>query len=733
MNDNSLYRPDIDGLRAIAVMSVLLYHSGFGALSGGFVGVDVFFVISGYLITRLLHSEVRRTGSIDFYGFYLRRLRRIFPALIFTLGGASVAAIFILTPQRLEQYGGSLLHAMLSASNIFFFFESGYFDTDSALKPLLHTWSLGVEEQFYILWPFVILLFAASNRRLYLAITLLGLITLILAAGLIGTYPSAVFFLVPFRVFEFAIGAVLVTVERNRSKNLMISNALFSIGLSLMLVAILSYDEHTQFPGLSALVPCIGAALCIYSPGHGVFGRVLSNKPVVWVGLISYSLYLTHWPIIVFYKYTLGIQELTPVESVSIVLASFVAAILMYRFIEKPFRKSGTENRRFLLVITIASLLITYIGASLWASDGWVWRPWINNSISVDAINKGKELRSKDRQLQCVRKGWDSCDDLANDQVNALIVGDSHALDGLNAFTRIFPSHNFSMSTLGGCPPYHEIEKLTLPTHPDLDKCKGINVERYDVGYLKRYDYIVISVLFGWYSPDHLREYLRFLNDAGISKVIIIGGYLSMTEDLPELINKHGFDRSLLNEFISGSVVDDQALIKEVRDLGYFFLSKFDAFCEQGDCELFDEDMIPFSYDQHHLSYEFAQRVAIKRQREVSSYLGDVLTKPRSAPGDSAELRLGDWGPRGTQAGVIPNLQPDGGMGIWIKLSGAYESRDVEVWFNGKPAIKTVVQDELITASVSPSEVNSKGSKPIVIKTPQGIDLKDVGFFVVSD
>ena len=621
------YRPDIDGLRAVAVMSVVLYHSGFQSLSGGFVGVDVFFVISGYLITKLLLTEINAKGSIDFYGFYIRRFRRILPALLFTLLASLLVAVIILTPQRLEAFGRSVIHAILSISNVFFFLESGYFDLDSSLKPLLHTWSLGVEEQFYFVWPFVVLFVAKKNDVNFYWFLGIGLVSLFSAAILITVDASAVFFLMPFRVFEFVIGAGVFLLEESRDKSffnyLPVKNSLLLAGFGLIAFSVLNFSKNTQFPGLAAIVPCIGAALCIYAKDAD-FGCLLKNKLMVGIGLISYSLYLIHWPIIVFYKSFKNVQDFSLSESVVIVTISIVAAMLMYFFIEKPFRKAKKSNRNFLLALALSSFVLMLLGAWLSSSGASLLRPWIrNSSISVDDIKKGRELRFQVRQAQCVRKGWNSCDALADNRMNALIVGDSHAADALNAFDKLYPEHNFVMSSLGGCPPHRDIAKITAPNHPDLEECKRLNFFRYNEKYLKQFDYIVINVLFEWYTVDYLREYLRFLKDAGVHKVIVVGGYYSLSEELPELINKLSFNSGALKKFITTtSAIDSDPQLKGyTEEFGFLFLSKRDAFCKNGDCAIFDDNRIPFTYDKHHLSYEFSSRIALLENVRIAEYL----------------------------------------------------------------------------------------------------------------
>lgn len=620
---SDVYRPDIDGLRAIAVLSVVLYHAGLSVFSGGFVGVDIFFVISGFLITRLLLKEIEEKGKLDFGRFYLRRARRLLPAFFFTLICSGFFAALVFSPQLLEGFGASLINSVLSISNIYFFSNSGYFDTASALKPLLHTWSLGVEEQFYVLWPILLCLLAPRKWLAPVVVVLVGAISLYSAQSMLAKQPDAVFFLMPFRVFEFSIGAITVWLLRVQIKNKAVLEVLFVSGILLLVYSIFFYTEKTQFPGVNALLPCVGAAFCIYSGNMCLSGKFLSNRLFVAIGLISYSLYLAHWPVIVFYKYCFGGAAFNVLEACLLTVASFVVAIFMYHCIEKPFRRGGASNAGFLTSGAFLALSISYLAASMWAQEGWGWREWATSgSISSETVKNGKEHRFKIRQEICQRKGWTECDNLIAGRVNALILGDSHAIDALNAFEKIYPNHNFVMSELGGCPPYRDIGKITQPNHPGLEKCKDINVLRFDTEYLKRFDYIVINVLFGWYTPEHLREYLDFLKENKISKVVVIGDYLVLKKDMYELLNEYGFNSVALSKWIDRSASVEAILRPEVGGEGYFYLSKRNALCKGDTCELFDRNNIPFTYDQHHLSYEFAARLAVDEKNSLDQYLG---------------------------------------------------------------------------------------------------------------
>jgi peptidoglycan/LPS O-acetylase OafA/YrhL len=627
MKDNKIpggvYRPDIDGLRAIAVLAVLLYHAGVPYINGGFVGVDIFFVISGYLITLLLMSEYYHTNKISFSQFFIRRTQRIIPALLVILAFSTIVAVFLFTPERLVKYGGSLSSAILSISNIYFFLDSGYFDIDSSMKPLLHTWSLGVEEQFYLLWPAFIYLLIRKKLHAIYWIAGISIICVVSTQVYLNFNASAVFFLMPFRIFEFCLGA-LVFLLSNKNwiiKNKIINELIFTIGLVLITYSILFFSKATVFPGLNAALPCLGAALCIYSAPQARQAKLLNNRLMVKIGLISYSLYLVHWPLIVFYKYHKNIINLNTAEIILICVFTFIFSIALYFFVERPFRSHLLSTKKLAISLGLGSLLLCNVGLSMALSDGWSWRSWVSTQLSVKQVNEGKELRFKVRQQQCTTRGWEKCDDVLPNQITALVIGDSHAIDAYNAVANTFSKHDIVLSALGGCPPYVNIENLVQPGHPDLEKCKALNLQRHDIDYLKKFNYITINNLYGWYSATHLQSYLSFLNTNGIKKVIVIGGYYSLTQDMSELINKFGFDEEKIDSYKISSLIDDQIIRNITQDFGYLFISKIDAFCKRDVCKNFDENNIPFTYDKHHLSYEFANKIMSGQKNIILEYL----------------------------------------------------------------------------------------------------------------
>jgi len=318
------YKPEIDGLRAIAVLLILFFHAGFDWASGGYIGVDVFFVISGCLITRNIRRELNNK-NFSFTQFYIRRIKRLFPALFATLIITLSCAYILFSPADLERLGQSLQYAVLSISNFFFWQESGYFNDGSEIKPLLHTWSLGVEEQFYLIWPAIVVGISFFNKRLGFVFFLI--ISIILSLWLNSVYletsTSTVFFHLPFRIFEFAIGAMCVFFPNNRKYNKWVSNLLTLAGLLLIGYSGVIFDQNTIFPGFMALIPCLGTALIILSGQSNISQNFLSHQSMLKIGLISYSVYLIHWPLMVFYKYWL-FSEIELIQQIGLIVVSLL-------------------------------------------------------------------------------------------------------------------------------------------------------------------------------------------------------------------------------------------------------------------------------------------------------------------------------------------------------------------------------------------------------------------------
>ena len=373
----SHYRSDIDGLRAIAVLSVVLYHFGIGGLQGGFVGVDVFFVISGYLITGIIQSELAR-GEFTLARFYERRARRIFPALFVMLLVTMLAGLFVLLPSDLARLGQAATATVLFVSNVLYFRQSGYFDDASDFNALLHTWSLGVEEQFYVGLPLLLMLVHRYRSqwllRVIAACALLSFAACVLVQPILA---KAVFFLSPFRAWELLLGSLVALGAAPQVRNGTLRAVLSVAALAALLGAIAFMRSGVDFPGWKAAIPVLATAVLLHlgAGGRTWVGGVLSWRPLVFVGLISYSLYLWHWPLLVFVKYRQGMASLSMIQVLVLFAMALLLAVASYRWVEQPFRRwrrdgQASARSRVFAASGVGALFLVAMGVGLVAAQG---------------------------------------------------------------------------------------------------------------------------------------------------------------------------------------------------------------------------------------------------------------------------------------------------------------------------------------------------------------------------
>ena len=374
------YRAEIDGLRAIAILPVVLYHASVAGFSGGYVGVDIFFVISGYLITSIIARDIGR-NRFSFVSFYERRMRRIFPALFTVIFFCLVAATILFAPKDFLEFGKSLMAMTVFISNIWFrrtIKTGGYFDQTSDMLPLLHTWTLSVEEQFYIFFPLgLFLLNRWAKGRDALCLLLVILLSLLVSVWGAKYKPEGTFYLLAPRSWEFLIGAFLAIEAIPALDNRALREAMGLVGLGLIAYAVFTFNAETHFPGLNALFPCLGACLIIYSSQNGAsfVKTILSFRPLVFIGVISYSLYLWHWPIIVFSKY-FAAGKLSNMDTARALIASLVMAFISFEFIETPFRGPNTTiSRRQIFGLGVSASVISFIlGFMIYNYEGFPQR-----------------------------------------------------------------------------------------------------------------------------------------------------------------------------------------------------------------------------------------------------------------------------------------------------------------------------------------------------------------------
>lgn len=536
--NSKYYRPDIDGLRAIAILLVILFHSGFSIFKGGYIGVDVFFVISGFLITSIIDKEIQNK-TFSYTNFYLRRIRRIIPVLVFIMIVITIPAYYILFANNLEAYSRTLLYTLLCSNNIHLYITSGnYFAENSDLIPFLHTWSLSVEEQFYfILPPFLLVLHKKFNsQKRAIIIYTLCFIALLFSIYQSYSNPSAAYFLLPARLFELAIGSTLAMNWNNLPKlNHQKNNFLSLIGFLLIIIPAIVLDKSSIFPGINALWPCLGTALLLYSGQDinkkGLINKLIENKIVVSIGLISYSLYLWHWPIFVFVKY-LGLNLEGTIRILAIAL-TFVLSYLSWKFIEQPFRTTlKFDFKKTLLIIFIPALLIiSGIYGVLDAKDGFPERhPELTEFIPKK--NYPNKLRG-----QCFDKlKIGNCDDcyigIKKDTLDGMLIGDSFANHTAAFLDVLAKDAGFYIhdSAAGGYPLMNSLNPNGSALYPEQYAIDRLN-------FAKQFKYIFIAANWeGISEPKNKKTYevtLKTLSELVKSgKKIIIFDALRRTSEL---------------------------------------------------------------------------------------------------------------------------------------------------------------------------------------------------------
>lgn len=356
------YRPDIDGLRAVAVLPVVFFHAGFRFVQGGFVGVDIFFVISGFLITGILAREIAQ-GRYSIVEFYRRRARRIFPALTAVTLATLVAAYFILTPGEYVELAKSAAAVSIFSSNIYFWKSVSYFQSGNEFRPLLHTWSLAVEEQYYLFFPLLLRLLHLRTRGIVTALWVICLASLALAAFMVPWKPSAAFYLLPTRAWELMLGGLLAVGETPKMPSRRLATMASALGLILIALPIFTYTAQTPFPGLAALPPTLGTALIIWTGGRGRVSETLAARPVVAIGKASYSIYLWHLPLLAFATYLVA-GPLTTKAALVLCVASIAWGFVSLVFIEQPFRSARAARRGNVSAATAACGMVVLAAAS---------------------------------------------------------------------------------------------------------------------------------------------------------------------------------------------------------------------------------------------------------------------------------------------------------------------------------------------------------------------------------
>ena len=612
------YRPDIDGLRTIAVIPVVLNHMGLHGIWGGFVGVDIFFVISGFLITGNIISECR-SGSYAITTFYRRRILRIYPALFAMLAVCSATAVATMLPSELLGYGRSLGAATLFGSNILFYFEAGYFEPAARLKPLLHTWSLAIEEQFYIFWPLIL---APAARLWPKALPVLAgavvAVSLAVSMWMVASNPSAAYYLLPSRAWELAIGALLATLPALRLPR-WLSEGLAILALLMIAYAVHSFTEATPFPGAAAILPCGGAALLILTGGSGTLAsRLLSLRPMVFLGKNSYSLYLWHWPVIVFTSIGL-FQPANWRVMLGEFVASLALAVLSTRYVEGPFRKG---NARWSTPVVLAwgggamagSVLVAGLLIGL---QGLPQRFTLaQQKVAAYAAMDGDALY---RRGTCFavgdRMAYDAAHCLAHKPglPGILLVGDSHAAHYWPGLAQYQSRYTVMQATHTGCKPV-----IYPASH---DPCREFFTHMLHEGILNdRPDVLLLAAR--WRAED-LPLLAQTLADPIVRSAhpVLVGPVPQYTSSLPRLLvyGERRHNPALAFHSRDPQVAEtDRAMAALAARLDIPYISMLSLMCDDKDCLVWARPGVPMQFDYGHFTGEGSVRATDLLMREAA-------------------------------------------------------------------------------------------------------------------
>ena len=636
------YRSDIDGLRAIAVLSVIAFHVDPARFKGGFVGVDIFFVISGFLISSIIYKELE-SGAFSIVEFYVRRIRRIYPALFLVLSAVCVAGWILLLPSDFVALGKQILGGSTFAANIVLWWQSGYFSPEAALKPLLHLWSLGVEEQYYLIFPVICMVFYRSKSRWVLpaAFLTIAAVSMFLNVAFVSRYSEATYFLPFSRLWELFFGAGLSLFLQRNLKPPTESRLLAKwrhgvgfLGLALLLVSIFGIDQFDAFPGWWALLPTVGAVLVIVAGQTSLVNRyILSSKPAVFVGLISYPLYLWHWPILSFMRIANAEwgANISHLQKGAMIIVAFLLAYLTYRFVELPIRHVRQREQRrkgALWLIGCVSLTGTF-GVLVILMGGFPARLpraviALDHDFSHDGSNPWRDGTCFLNPDQSAESFSDSCSD--NEELRAtqplvLVWGDSHAADLYSGFRALQDQSRVRLAqyTASMCAPIIGIKLRERPASLSINNAVLEHIRNLKPAI------VVLSAYWDYLDPDHdratrdeqLLRTIEILKSSGVQKVVVLGSAPYWSASVPGLLvaELHRNPNNLLPHNLPGSLLevhDDTELKAVTEKAGAVYVPVFENLCDQTGCIATTgpgwKDVV--TYDQSHFTEHGSMLVA---------------------------------------------------------------------------------------------------------------------------
>jgi peptidoglycan/LPS O-acetylase OafA/YrhL len=603
------YNSAIDGLRAIAVALVLAYHLDVGFMSGGFVGVDIFFVISGYLMTSRIAQSVE-AGDFNYYDYLGRRIRRLLPAAATVTFTSCLVAVSIFPPAEIKSVLRSAIYTFFGLSNLSFWSQTGYFDQAAIMKPLLHTWSLAVEFQFYLVLPaatFAFLKLTRALNRIAIGLALISIGVLVSAAWLQLDPPGA-YLLTPARAFEFGIGAAAASLGATKVGPRIAALSLMGGLITIASCAVL-FSESLPFPGISALVPTCGAALVLYSIESPVAASLIGNQPLRSLGKISYSVYLVHWPLIVFATFYLDLLE--PIDKAFVVTATLGLSLLLYRCVEQPFRRSSSNSQKKLVARATFTAMLTTTGLLfLLGNSAWTWR---YNSELVKFIDPKLKKPAQDATWSLIREAEKPFSDNRNPKI--LIIGDSQAGDFTNIIHDAYGPTVEVRSIISSSP----CQILTssnyyrdfAPTF--IKKCTAFSSKLLADPRLTKADTIILA--FNWYleSAAFVDADAAILKARGAQRVFVVGAKEIGTDPM-KLAAKQG-SMNQLGENIWKRIPEklfqtNAALSKAASNFRYLDILEILCPPMSRRCLMVADDGAPVFYDHVHITLSGATLVS---------------------------------------------------------------------------------------------------------------------------
>jgi peptidoglycan/LPS O-acetylase OafA/YrhL len=590
------FRPDIEGLRAIAILPIVALHSGVGRLQGGFLGVDIFFVVSGYLITRILMDSHFETVS-SLGGFYRRRAARILPALTAMILITLVAGLVLLLPTDAAELGLTAAIASVFAANFYFADAIDYFSANNT-NLLLHLWSLGVEEQFYLIYPLFIVMvrrhFPTTIGR-YLAA--LALLSLTCSIFLFESFPRGAFYLLPSRAWELALGGLVAVVAMPAITSAMNRSALSVLALATIVVSVLLVESTQALPVPWAIPVCIGTAALLAYGETGPTGRLLSLAPLRWIGRISFSLYLWHWPIIALYKIETG-TGLSHSEQLGLIAVSTAAGAVSYYMIERPFlrRRISLRSAGLIIVLTAGAGLVAMALAPRLAPDTSADR--IATYINLPPAKLEYQF-DRGRCLKRDQFDYERCFRLVSDKRNIVLVGDSYAAQHLRTVIDHTPGANIVQATVAGCLPL-------LGENGNPDCVQSVSGIYQAILSDSRVSKVILSASWNAVAPSKIGPTIRALRAKGIA-VTILGAsaeyYGSFPRILATSIRRGDLSRVEAFRVQEGAAID-RAMQKASEAAGAEYYSLYQRECSGNRCRLFASNDVPMHFDSGHLTLE---------------------------------------------------------------------------------------------------------------------------------